>query len=120
MIDWNRVDELRSDIGAEDFAEVIEIFLEEVEETMATLDSHAGSDGLTEALHFLKGSALNIGFRQLAELCDQGERHAAEGRHDEVPLVEIRRSYAASRSVFLAEGTARSGGPRVAAGLTDR
>ena len=31
MIDWTRVSELRDEIGAEDFGDVVEIFLEEVE-----------------------------------------------------------------------------------------
>ena len=32
MIDWSRVEELRDKIGAEDFDEVVELFLSEVED----------------------------------------------------------------------------------------
>ena len=32
MIDWKRVRELRDEIGEEDFSEVVDLFLEEVEE----------------------------------------------------------------------------------------
>ena len=37
MIDWARVSELRDEVGAEDFDEVVELFLEEVEEAIAAL-----------------------------------------------------------------------------------
>ena len=30
MIDWQRVNELRDEVGAEDFEEVVDLFLEEV------------------------------------------------------------------------------------------
>ena len=36
MIDWDRVQELREEVGAEEFAEVIELFLEEVDEKFVT------------------------------------------------------------------------------------
>ena len=32
MIDWNRVAALREEVGAEDFDEVVELFLQEVDE----------------------------------------------------------------------------------------
>ena len=32
MISWERVNELRDEVGQEDFLEVVEIFLEEVDE----------------------------------------------------------------------------------------
>ena len=38
MIDWDRVSELREEIGAEDYEEVAELFLMEVEDTLAQLD----------------------------------------------------------------------------------
>ena len=37
MIDWARVSELRHEVGAEDFDEVVELFLEEVDEAIAAL-----------------------------------------------------------------------------------
>ena len=37
MIDWARVSELRDEVGAEDFDEVVELFLEEVDEAIAAL-----------------------------------------------------------------------------------
>ena len=37
MIEWDRVAELRDEVGAEDFAEVVELFLDEVEATLARI-----------------------------------------------------------------------------------
>ena len=34
MIDWNRISTLRDEVGAEDFDEVVELFLDEVEEVI--------------------------------------------------------------------------------------
>jgi hypothetical protein len=39
MIDWKRVEELRTEIGNDGFAEVAEMFLEEAEATVQTLVS---------------------------------------------------------------------------------
>ena len=37
MIDWSRVSELREEVGEEDFAEVVELFLDEVDGVIGTL-----------------------------------------------------------------------------------
>lgn len=102
MICWQQVLELRDDVGPENFPEVVEIFLEEVEENLAALGPDARQE---ELFHTLKGSALNLGFESFARLCAQGERNAAAG----VPtdLEQLRRTYAESRAIFLAELEAR-------------
>lgn len=101
LINWAKVGELREEVGAEDFDEVVELFLEEVEETLAQL----GADGRSvEAdLHFLKGSALNLGFADFSELCRAGEAAAAAGQADTVDLDAVATSYGASREAFLSE-----------------
>jgi HPt (histidine-containing phosphotransfer) domain-containing protein len=102
MIDWTRVSDLREEIGAEDFAEVVEIFLEEVEAAMESLGGDHAS--LEAQLHFLKGSALNLGFVDFSDLCGAGESRAANGATD-IDLAEIAQCYAASQDTFL-EGLA--------------
>lgn len=102
MIDWNRVTELRDEIGAEDFGDVVEIFLEEVEEEIAKLDDTLDAQGLESTLHFLKGSAMNLGFLVFSGLCQQGESAAASGAGDGVDLTEITNAYDASKQEFLA------------------
>ena len=100
MIDWNQVIELREDVGHDDFDEVVEIFLEEVEETLTTL----AHDGQLEAvLHALKGSALNLGFTHFSGLCAEGGMMAARGDGSAVNLGAIRTSYGESRRIFLDE-----------------
>jgi HPt (histidine-containing phosphotransfer) domain-containing protein len=56
---------------------------------------------LESLLHFLKGSALNLGFSDLALLCQTGERLAAQGDIS-TDLNQIRAVYAASKMAFTA------------------
>ena len=99
MIDWDRVNELRDEIGADDFAEVVEIFLEEVEEEMTKLSGDAEQQALGSTLHFLKGSALNLGFSHFSELCQAGELAAQSASPVEVDA--LRTSYVTSKAEFL-------------------
>ena len=50
MIAWDRVCELRDEIGADGFAEVIEMFVEDAE-TLADAITEAGPDDLEAAMH---------------------------------------------------------------------
>jgi len=102
MIDWERAKQLQSEIGPDDFAEVVAMFLEEADEVIARLTTRRGAQALESDLHFLKGSALNLGFEQLAALCQEGERRAAAGSTD-IDLDAVRGSYSVSRQVFEAE-----------------
>ena len=79
MLDWTRIDELLAEIGEADFGEVVTLFLEEADMAVDTLASRPADSALEEVLHFLKGSALNLGFADLALLCAEGERGAARG-----------------------------------------
>lgn len=109
MIDWARIDELRSEIGADGLAEVVELFLDEVETVVMRLKS-APDPALYEAdLHFLKGGAWNLGFREFGALCQDGERRAARGRTGEVDIPRIVASYFASKEAFLSGLAGRAG-----------
>jgi len=79
MIDWTRVNELRDEIGAADFDEVVIMFLEEADEVIARIAPADSPKSLEADLHFLKGAALNLGFANFADLCQDGERRAALG-----------------------------------------
>ncbi len=102
MIDWDRVRELRSEIGPEDFDEVVSLFLEEADETIARLSAANGAKALAADLHFLKGAALNLGFASLSSLCQDGERRAGAGDLS-VNLDAVRAAYAACRAEFEAD-----------------
>lgn len=101
MIDWNRVRELRDEIGQDEFAEVVEIFLEEVETEIDVLRTQADRHNLEAQLHFLKGSAMNLGFTNFSTLCQQGEVSASQGQTDLIDISAILQCYAQSRDVFI-------------------
>ena len=100
MIDWNRVADLRAEVGEEDFEMIVGIFHDEVEEVIARLRQALDLGRLEEDLHFLRGSALNLGFRALGRLCNEGERLAAEGRVAAFDLAELFRVYDQSWVAF--------------------
>lgn len=111
MIDWDRIEELREEVGAETFDEVTVLFMEETEDTLTRLRQGGSAEAMAECLHFLKGSATTMGFARLAELC-----RAEEGRLRALPqhrpdLTALTTSYRASCAVF------RDGLARVARGV---
>lgn len=104
MIDWTIALELREEMGAEDFEEVFNLFLSEVESALAELDNAStAADSWEASLHLLKGAALNLGFSDLAQLCSDGERAAASGDTTAVTPDAVRQSFFASRTLFLEE-----------------
>jgi HPt (histidine-containing phosphotransfer) domain-containing protein len=103
MIDWTRVAELRDEVGDDAFEEVVELFLEEVQEVAERLATPpATADQLAADLHFLKGSALNLGFTDLAALCAAGEARAQSGDAARVDIGAVLACHEASCRAFLA------------------
>ncbi|MER5172124.1 Hpt domain-containing protein [Thioclava sp. GXIMD2076] len=100
MIDWDRVAELQSEIGSDGFGEVVELFMDEVEGVVMKLGTRP--DRLEEDLHFLKGSAWNLGFRAFGVMCQEGERLAAMGRSGDVDIQAVLDVYSASKKDFMA------------------
>ena len=103
MIDWDRVAALREEVGPEDFDEVVELFLQEVDEEIETLSGAAPQDGLAEKLHFLKGSALSLGFSEFSSLCQNGESALTADPSGPVDVQGLQSCYQTSRSSFLAD-----------------
>lgn len=105
MIDWSRIDELRAEIGDDDIADVVALFLEEADEVVAGLAGGGlGEADLAQALHALNGAALNLGLADLAALCA-----AAEAEPGGPALTDIAVTYARSRAALteaLAEARA--------------
>lgn len=102
MIDWNRVAELRDEIGEDGFDEVVGLFLDEADAVIARLSPDLGAKGLEADCHFLKGAALNLGFETLAKQCQANESAAAAGRID-FDLAHLHDIYQASRDALLAQ-----------------
>lgn len=109
MIDWKRVKELRDEVGEDGFGEIVELFLEEVEEVVHALDNSPGRARLQEQMHFLKGGAWNLGFAEFGAICADGERKCAAGLAGEVDLSQIAASYQASKAHFTEETGRRQG-----------
>jgi len=103
MIDWERVTELRDEVGPDDFGEVVDLFIEEVESTIAKLRSNLDLATLEDDLHFLKGAALNLGFQAFSDLCQKGEHMAGAGQAADVDLPSILDCFDASRNAFTDE-----------------
>lgn len=106
MIDWDRLAQLRQEVGPDDFAEVVDLFLEEVDCVTARLALAPDGGRLRDDLHFLKGSALNLGFDAFGRLCQEAERAAAEGCAPD--LAALLRCYAVSREAFVSALAARA------------
>ncbi|MDR7124242.1 HPt (histidine-containing phosphotransfer) domain-containing protein [Pseudorhodobacter sp. 4114] len=100
MIDWRRVQDLLAEIGPECFEEIVSLFLQEADEVVARLRALSDARAVENDLHFLKGSALNLGFAELAQMCQTGERSAAAGSAN-VPMDAVIDSYHQSRTAFL-------------------
>lgn len=107
MIDWTRVDELRAEVGDDGFDEVVELFLEESDEVVARLLS-VDDTSLGQDLHFLKGSALNLGLRELAKLCQDGERLCGAGHAAEVNRTALIQAYHEAKATFRDEVARRA------------
>jgi HPt (histidine-containing phosphotransfer) domain-containing protein len=77
VISSERLNELKSEVGEDDFEEIVALFLAESDGIVGCLRDAPGPAEAEELLHALKGSALNLGFDMLATLCRQGEGQTA-------------------------------------------
>lgn len=127
MINWERVHELQSDIGADAFGALSELFLEEFEAAVEALSATSAScaQAREEQFHALKGAALNLGFDTLAAACARAEAQAARGAETGGHARMIAALYAQSRRAFLTHSVvsragcvaARPCGPAQALGM---
>ena len=101
MIDWKRVEELKEEIGTDGFVEVVDMFLDEAESAVRALVAGLPADEVEGQLHFLKGSALNLGLCDLATICQEGERRAATGQGAGVDTAQVAAIWRAARASLL-------------------
>lgn len=100
MISAARVAELRDEVGEDDFAEIVALFLSEAEAMLDALRAAAGEGEAAALLHALKGCALNLGFDALAELCREG----GDAGPWEVRAARLAHVFARSREELAALG----------------
>ena len=100
MIDWERLQTMRDEIGSDSLEEIVLLFLPEMDEGISRLQSAPSTEALGAEMHFLKGCALNLGFRDFARLCQEAETLCAQGKADQVDIGRILACHGASCAVF--------------------
>jgi HPt (histidine-containing phosphotransfer) domain-containing protein len=107
MIDWKQVVQLEEDVGQEDFAEVVTLFLDEVDTAIEPLKTpkDVPLDTIESVMHFLKGSAYSLGFKVFGDYCSLGEKMAKSGSAAKVDLLQAVTLYEQSRAHFLREAS---------------
>ena len=98
LIEWKMVIDLREDVGHADFEEIVALFMEEVEETLSRIEKQALNSRLADDLHFLEGSALNMGFAAFAAACRAAEKAPAESNMDELKTL-----YFTTKDAYLSD-----------------
>ena len=88
-------------MGEDAVTEVVEIFFEEVEEAMLCLGSAETAAALADALHFLKGSAQNVGMSDVSAACAAQETDIRSGARNTVDLSTIKTALAKARAELL-------------------
>ncbi len=104
MICWDRVHELKEEVGEDDFAEIVSLFLAETEDALGRLGATTDPEEAEALLHSLKGSALNLGFEEMSRLCREGRGAAAGGPGWEAEFARIAKAFEDSRSKLFASG----------------
>lgn len=102
MLDWNRIRELRSEVGEDEFKLILELFLDEVEGVIMRLSKKSAAR-LASDLHFLRGCAWNLGFRGFGILCDEGERLATTGKAAQFDIEALMTCYSVSKQEMIRE-----------------
>ena len=77
---------LKSDIGEEEFDEVVILFVAEIGEKIESLLSNP-ADATADDFHFLKGSAANLGFVAMSAACDEAEEACRSGSSGNIAAV---------------------------------
>lgn len=108
MIDWDRIEDLRADIGDEDMADVIALFLDEVEQALSQIGTAPDREATA---HFLKGAALNLGFSRFAEECQTVEQACRADPAARIDIAALRQCYEISKQAFLTGLSARAPPP---------
>jgi HPt (histidine-containing phosphotransfer) domain-containing protein len=107
LVDRATLDELIDSIGADGTRSVIELFIEESREHIATIvaalpDDPSGREGARRAAHSLKSGAGQVGAAAMATAAAAVERAAAEGTADLARTVAVLDRCAAATTAALA------------------
>lgn len=110
MIDWSRVAELIEEVGRDSLDDIMPLFFEEVEEVLERLSTAPDDVTLAADMHFLKGSARNLGFVAMGDLCETAEQAAQAGEPGAVAVAGLVACYDRSKQEFLRRLPTLTGG----------
>ncbi|WP_167626591.1 Hpt domain-containing protein [Paracoccus luteus] len=91
---------MHRELGEPEFRTILELFLDEIEAAVRR-PAAAGTAEFEAQLHFLKGSAWNIGLSDFGALCQVCEALAIRGCADQVDPATLAECYALSRQVLM-------------------
>lgn len=102
MLDWTHIIRLRQEVGEDSFAEIVDLFFAEVNEVFERIRNNGAKH---TDMHFLKGSAANLGFAEFSKACQIAE-HALLTEDGEADIQSVFSSFEASCESF-SEGLAK-------------
>ncbi|MFY0595081.1 MAG: Hpt domain-containing protein [Cognatishimia sp.] len=97
MLDWTHIDQLKKDVGSNEFAEIVDLFFVEVEGLFKRLNREGA---VANDLHFLKGSAANLGFAEFSKSCQIAQHQLVAGQ--QADLQQIVAVFEQSKHAFIA------------------
>jgi len=109
-MNWTRLQELRDEVGADAFGEVLASFLEETDATAARLAQRQPDGGLEDDVHCMKGAALNLGLEELAAACATAETRARAQVAGTAEIDMVLDCYARARTEIVREAAALAPG----------
>ena len=104
MIDRERIEDLRREVGQKDFAHVVGLFFEEIACSLPEVFELTEPDEIRDLLYFIRGSALNLGFFELARPCEPDFLTFETGLSAEKIrsyFERLQRSYEQAKAVFF-------------------
>ena len=89
VIAWDRVNDLRAEIGDDDFAEVVAMFLEEADEVIGRIAKTVGAKALEADLHFSERCSPESWLRAIRRACVRMANVEQPGGDTSVDLAQV-------------------------------
>ncbi|MGN0932016.1 Hpt domain-containing protein [Falsigemmobacter intermedius] len=103
MLNLQQLDDLRSDVGEDGFADLIALFLEETDGVVARMTAPGPKMDPAADFHFLKGAARNLGLESFSAVCHEAELAAAAGQPAPLSPADLDAAWRESRIRLLAQ-----------------